>query len=167
MVDIDYTVDLAHGGQQLSLFSSRRAAGTQASDTCFQRILTFEAGTGKPAAAILRPGKRPSGGEAAMVIGHITDASAAISRAYRSCCGETGIRHIRGHGHAGGLGCTYVLGLLTNIRLKAIVAPCFENAANRRAIHDTDGVRGSFRRTMPPEAGAASDAVTASLPYKL
>jgi len=37
----------------------------------FQPILIFEAGTGKPVAASLRPGKRPSGEEAAKVIGHV------------------------------------------------------------------------------------------------
>lgn len=65
VLDIDDTVDLAHGDQQLSLFS------THAGDTCFQPILIFEASTQKPVAAILRPGKRPSGEEAARVIGHV------------------------------------------------------------------------------------------------
>lgn len=65
LLDFDDTVDLAHGGQQFSLFN------THAGDTCLQPILIFEAGTGKPVAAILRPGKRPSGEEAAKVIGHV------------------------------------------------------------------------------------------------
>ena len=59
VLDIDDTVDRVHGSKQLSLFSAH------AGDTCFQPILIFEAGTGKPIAALLRPGKRPSGEEAA------------------------------------------------------------------------------------------------------
>lgn len=54
VLDIDDTADLAHGGQQLPPFSAH------AGDTCFQPILILEAGTHRPVAAILRPGKRPS-----------------------------------------------------------------------------------------------------------
>jgi len=136
VLDIDDTVDLAHGGQQLSLFN------THAGDTCFQPILIFEAGTGKPVAAILRPGKRPSGGEAAKVIGHVI-------RRIRSNWPRVDIM-LRGDGHYGtpevmdtleDMGCTYVLGLPTNARLKAIAAPWSEDAATRRAINDKDCVR--------------------------
>ena len=114
VLDIDDTVDLAHGGQQLSLFSSH------AGDTCFQPILIFEAGTGKPLAALLRPGKRPSGEEAARVIGHVI-------RRLRSNWPRVEIM-LRGDGHYGTLEvmdmledtrCTYILGLPTNARVEA------------------------------------------------
>ena len=64
VLDIDDTTDLVHGGQQLSLFN------TPGGGYCFQPILIFEAATGKPVAAILRAGKRPSGEEAARVLCH-------------------------------------------------------------------------------------------------
>lgn len=140
VLDIDDTVDLAHGDQQLSLFS------THAGDTCFQPILIFEAGTHKPVAAILRPGKRPSGEEAATVIGHVI-------RRIRSNWPRVEIM-LRGDGHYGtpevmdvleDTGCTYVLGLPTNARLKAIAAPWSEETATRRAINDKDCVRRYFQ----------------------
>ena len=37
--------------------------------------------------------------------------------------------------------CSYVLGLPTNARLKAMAAPWAEDAATRRALHDKDSVR--------------------------
>ena len=136
VLDIDDTVDLAHGGQQLSLFN------THAGDTCFQPILIFEAGTHKPVAALLRPGKRPSGEEAATVIRHVI-------RRIRSNWPRVQIM-LRGDGHYGtpevmdlleDTGCRYVLGLPTNARLKAIAAPWSEDAATRRALNDKDCVR--------------------------
>jgi len=65
VLDIDDTIDRTHGGQQLALFS------TPADGHCFQPIHIFEAATGKPVAFLLRPGKRPSGAEAARVLRHV------------------------------------------------------------------------------------------------
>ena len=136
VLDIDDTVDRAHGAQQLSLFS------THAGDTCFQPILVFEAETGKPVAAILRHGKRPSGAEAASVLRHVI-------RRIRSNWPRVKIL-LRGDGHYGTLevmdvledmDCSYVLGLPTNARLKAMAAAWAEDAATRRALHDKDSVR--------------------------
>jgi hypothetical protein len=140
VLDIDDTVDLAHGDQQLSLFS------THAGDTCFQPILIFEASTQKPVAAILRPGKRPSGEEAARVIGHVI-------RRIRANWPRVEIM-LRGDGHYGtpevmdvleDTGCSYVLGLPTNARLKVIAAPWSEDAATRRALNDKDVLRRFFQ----------------------
>ena len=135
-LDIDDTSDLVHGDQQLCLFN------THAGDYCFQPILVFEAGTGKPVAAILRPGKRPSGAEAASVLRHVI-------RRIRSNWPRVKIL-LRGDGHYGtpevmnvleDMDCSYVLGLPTNARLKAMAAPWAEDAATRRALHDKDSVR--------------------------
>lgn len=140
VLDIDDTVDLAHGDQQLSLFSSH------AGDTCFQPILIFEASTQKPVAAILRPGKRPSGEEAARVLRHVI-------RRIRANWPRVDIL-LRGDGHYGtpevmdlaeDAGCRYVLGLPTNARLKAIAMPWTEDAATRRALHDKDCLRRFFQ----------------------
>lgn len=136
VLDIDDTVDLAHGSQQLSLFSSH------AGDTCFQPILIFEAGTEKPVAALLRPGKRPSGEEAAGVLRHVI-------RRIRANWPRVEVL-LRGDGHYGtpevmnlleDMSCSYVFGLPTNARLKAMAAPWAEDAATRRALQDKDSVR--------------------------
>jgi hypothetical protein len=65
VLDIDDTDDMVHGQQELALFN------THAGGTCFQPIHIFEAGSGKPALSLLRPGKRPSGEEIARVLAHV------------------------------------------------------------------------------------------------
>ena len=65
VLDIDDTDDMAHGGQQLALFN------THAGGHCFKPIHIFEGNSGKPIAALFRPGKRPSGGEIARVLGTV------------------------------------------------------------------------------------------------
>ena len=140
VLDIDDTSDAVHGGQQLALFNAHY------DDYCFQPIHIFEAATGKPVLSLLRPGKRPSGEEAAQVLKHV------IRR----------IRHhwprveitVRGDGHYGtpevmGLledqGCGYIFGLSTNARLKGIGHPWCEDAAVRRALSGKDRVRRFFQ----------------------
>jgi len=64
-LDIDDTVDRVHGRQQLSLFHAHY-------DTrCFLPIHIYEAGSGKPVAVILRPGKTPDGREVRTIIKHV------------------------------------------------------------------------------------------------
>ncbi len=64
-LDIDDTVDAVHGNQQLSLFHAHY-------DTrCFLPIHIYEAGSGKPVAVILRPGKTPDGCEVRTIIKHV------------------------------------------------------------------------------------------------
>jgi hypothetical protein len=58
-LDIDDTVDVAHGHQQLSLFHAHY------DERCFLPIHIYDTATGRPVAVILRPGKTPSGKEAA------------------------------------------------------------------------------------------------------
>jgi hypothetical protein len=58
-LDIDDTVDVAHGHQQLSLFNAHY------DERCFLPIHIYDTATGRPVAVILRPGKTPSGKEAA------------------------------------------------------------------------------------------------------
>jgi len=65
VLDIDDTADAVHGGQQLALFNAHY------DDYCFQPIHIFEAATGKPVLSLLRPGKRPSGAEAARILEHV------------------------------------------------------------------------------------------------
>jgi hypothetical protein len=58
-LDIDDTVDVVHGHQQLSLFHAHH------DERCFLPIHIYDTATGRPVAVILRPGKTPSGKEAA------------------------------------------------------------------------------------------------------
>lgn len=126
-LDIDDTTDRTHGGQQLSLFNAH------ADGYCFQPIHIYEAATGKPVAFLLRPGKRPSGEEAAQVLRHV------IKR-IRTNWPRVDIT-VRGDGHYGtpevmdlleNMRCSYILGLPGNARLNEIAQPWCEDAATRR-----------------------------------
>ena len=65
VLDIDDTEDRVHGQQQLALFHAHHDS------RCFLPIHIYEAGTGKPVAVILRPGKTPDGAEVALVLRHV------------------------------------------------------------------------------------------------
>jgi Transposase DDE domain group 1 len=56
---------MVHGGQQLALFN------THSGGTCFKPMYNFEAASGKPVLALLRPGKRPAGMQIARVPRHV------------------------------------------------------------------------------------------------
>ena len=56
-LDIDDTVDIVHGHQQLSLFNAHY------DERCFLPIHVYETATSRPVAMLLRPGKTPSGDE--------------------------------------------------------------------------------------------------------
>ncbi len=115
-------------------------------DYCFPPIHIFEAATGKPVLSLLRPGKRPSGEEAAQVLKHV------IRR----------IRHnwprveitVLGDGHYGTpevmellekQGCGYIFGLSGNARLTKIGHPWCEDVAVRRVRQGMDKVRRFFQ----------------------
>jgi hypothetical protein len=68
VLDIDDTCDPAHGHQQLALFHAHH------DERCFLPIHVYEATSGKPVAAILRPGKTPDGAEVALVLRHVVGA---------------------------------------------------------------------------------------------
>jgi hypothetical protein len=61
-LDIDDTVDVVHGHQQLSLFN------THEGERCFKPVHVYDVATGRPLMVLLRPGKTPSGKE---VRGHV------------------------------------------------------------------------------------------------
>ena len=118
ILDIDDTDDPVHGQQELALFN------THAGGHCFQPILIFDGVTGKPIAALLRPGKRPSGKEAAKVLRHVI-------RRIRRHWPKVDIL-VRGDGHycSGPVlnllvaeRCDFMLGLAVNAVLKPIAAP--------------------------------------------
>jgi len=139
VLDIDDTDATVHGGQQLALFNAHYDA------YCFQPIHIFEAATGKPVCALLRPGKRPSGAEAARILKHV------IRRIRRHWPGVE--IAVRGDGHYGtpevmdlleSQGCGYIFGLPGNARLSEIGQPWCEDVAVRRARSRKDKVRRFF-----------------------
>ena len=141
-LDIDDTTDRTHGGQQLSLFNAH------ADGYCFQPIHIYEAATGKPVAFLIRPGKRPSGEEAARVLRHVI-------RRIRMNWPRVTIT-VRGDGHYGtpevmdwleSQNCRYILGLPGNTRLKEIAQPWCEDAATRRAVGGKTKIRRFFETT--------------------
>jgi hypothetical protein len=126
VLDIDDTDDLVHGGQQLALFN------THAGGYCFQPMHIFEAGSGKPILSLMRPGKRPSGEEAARVLWHV------IHRIRRHWPKVRIL--IRGDSHFCApevldllrrLKCDYILGLSINPKLAALAKPWRESCAQR------------------------------------
>ena len=56
-LDIDDTVDVVHGNQQLSLFNAHY------DERCFLPIHVYDTATSRPVAVLLRPGTTPSGAE--------------------------------------------------------------------------------------------------------
>ena len=140
VLDIDDTADRVHGGQQLALFNAHY------DDYCFQPIHIYDAASGKPILSLLRPGKRPSGAEAAVILRHVI-------RRIRYNWPRVEII-VRGDGHYGtpevmdlleAQGCGYILGLPTNARLKLIGQPWCEDVATRRALSGRDKLRRFFQ----------------------
>ena len=86
-LDIDDTVDVVHGHQQLSMFN------THYGERCFLPIHVYDTATGRPVAVLLRSGKTPSGRRCAVICGVSCAASAGIGR-------DTHIT-IRGDSHYG------------------------------------------------------------------
>ena len=84
-LDIDDTVDVVHGHQQLSLFNAHY------DERCFLPIHVYDTATARPVAILLRPGKTPSGQE---VRGHVR----RLVRRIRSHWPSTRLT-LRGDGH--------------------------------------------------------------------
>jgi hypothetical protein len=133
VLDIDDTWDAAHGGQQLSLFNAHYDGYG------FLPIHIYEATSGKLVAAILRPGKTPSGREARTILKHVI-------RRIRKNWPKVAIV-VRGDSHYGrpealdwcednGIG--YIFGFSGNPVLAAMAAPLAEDAALRRLARGAD-----------------------------
>lgn len=84
-LDIDDTVDVVHGHQQLALFNAHY------DERCFLPIHVYDTATSRPVAMLLRPGKTPSGPE---VRGHVR----RLVHRIRTHWPETRLT-IRGDGH--------------------------------------------------------------------
>jgi hypothetical protein len=131
MLDIDDTVDVVHGMQQLSFWNGHHG------ERCFLPIHVYDTATGRPVAMLLRTGKTPSSAE---VAGHIR----RLVRRIRRHWPNTHIT-LRGDGHYGRPepmtwcernGVDYVFGLPGNAALHAdpVIVTQADSCATDRAI---------------------------------
>jgi len=136
-LDIDDTVDVVHGHQQLSLFNAHY------DERCFLPIHIYEAHSGKPVAMILRAGKTPSGEEVRTVLKHVI----------KRIRGHWPKVHIlvRGDSHYGRdeamqwceetPGIDYVFGFATNDTLAALTREAADALATERVLSGKERLR--------------------------
>ena len=136
-LDIDDTLDVVHGHQQLSFFNAHY------DERCFLPIHIYDTATARPVAVILRPGKTPSGRE---VRGHLR----RLVRRIRKHWPHTHLT-IRGDGHYSRPevmawceenGIDFVFGLPGNIILDRLVDEAADDIRTRRALDQKPALRG-------------------------
>ena len=135
-LDVDDTVDIVHGHQQLALFNAHY------DERCFQPIHVYDTATSRPVAVLLRAGKTPSGME---IRNHLR----RLVRRIRSHWPHTRLT-IRGDGHYGrpdvmawceGNGVDYIFGLPGNAVLDRLVEAAADDVRVRRAEGEAPVVR--------------------------
>jgi hypothetical protein len=137
VLDIDDTLDVVHGHQQLAQWNAHY------DERCFLPIHVYDTATGRPVLVILRPGKTPSGVEVRKLLSRL------IGRIRRHW-GDTRIT-IRGDGHYGRTevmtwcesnGIDYIFGLPGNVVLDRLVEPAADDIRVRRAESQAEVLRG-------------------------
>lgn len=132
-LDIDDTLDVVHGHQQMSLFNAHY------DERCFLPIHIYEGTSGKPVAVILREGKTPAGTEVRTILKHVIGRIRSHWPAVRIL--------VRGDSHYGRVeamewceqqGVDYIFGYGGNAVLKAMTqadadALCVRRAASAAA----------------------------------
>jgi hypothetical protein len=127
-LDIDDTLDRVHGTQQLSLFNAHY------DERCFLPIHIYEAGSGKPVAVILRPGKTPSGTEVRAIVKHVTRRIRRRWPSVRICWrGDSHYARPEAMDWCEANGVDYVFGLAGNDVLHAQVRAAADDLCVRRA----------------------------------
>src|SRR5512133_1360990 len=135
-LDIDDTLDVVHGQQQLSMFNAHY------DERCFLPIHVYDTATSRPVAVLLRPGKTPSGQE---IRGHLR----RLLRVIRDHWPRTHIT-IRGDSHyarpevmdfCDANGIDYVFGLSGNDVLRRLVEPIADDVRVRRAAANAAAIR--------------------------
>ena len=135
-LDIDDTVDVVHGHQQLSLFNAHH------DERCFMPIHVYDIATSRPVAVVLRPGRTPSGIE---VRGYVR----RLVRRIRSHWPATRLT-IRGDGHYGrpevmawceANGVDFIFGLPGNAVLARLLEEAADDVRVRRAEADAPSLR--------------------------
>ena len=135
-LDVDDTVDVVHGHQQLALFNAHY------DERCFLPIHVYDTATSRPVAMLLRPGKTPSGAE---VRGHVR----RLVRRIRTHWPDTRLT-IRGDGHYArpelmawceANAVDYVFGLPGNAVLSRLVEAEADDVRVRRAEAQAPALR--------------------------
>jgi hypothetical protein len=135
-LDVDDTLDVVHGHQQLSLFNAHY------DERCFLPIHVYDTATSRPVAVLLRTGTTPSGVE---IRGHLR----RMMRRIRNHWPNTRLT-IRGDGHYGrpevmawceANGLDYIFGLAGNAVLDRLVEPVADDVRVRRAQTQAPVVR--------------------------
>jgi hypothetical protein len=146
-LDIDDTLDVVHGHQQLSMFNAHY------DERCFLPIHVYDTATCRPVAVLLRPGKTPSGQE---IRGHLR----RLVRAIRRHWPRTHIT-IRGDSHYGRpevmdfcdeQGIDFVFGLAGNDVLRRLV----ESIADEVRVCRAEAGVAVIRRYTETRYGAKS-----------
>jgi Transposase DDE domain group 1 len=146
-LDIDDSVDVVHGHQQLSLFNAHY------DERCFLPIHVYDTATARPVAILLRPGKTPSGRE---IRHHLR----RLLRRIRRHGPHTRLT-IRGDGHYGrpevmawceANEVDYIFGLSGN----AVLAQLVETAADDVRVRHAEGEAEVVRRYTQTRYGAKS-----------
>jgi hypothetical protein len=136
-LDIDDTLDVVHGHQQLSLFNAHY------DERCFLPIHIYDTAMSRPVAMILRPGKTPTGTEVRGILRRLI-------RRIRRHWPATRIT-LRGDGHYGrpevmdwcdANGIDYVFGLPGNAALARAVEVAADDIRTRRALEGKPCLRG-------------------------
>ncbi|MDX8407507.1 MAG: IS1380 family transposase [Mariprofundaceae bacterium] len=128
ILDMDHTSDRTYGQQEFSFYNHHYRS------YCYLPLTIFEGGSGKLVAAILRPGKRPTGKENAMIMKRIL-------KQLRQAWPRTHII-LRGDGHFSnpelmqlcldGEHMDFIFGLPSNKKLAPMARPLLDEA---RALH--------------------------------
>src|SRR5580693_792569 len=135
-LDVDDTLDVVHGHQQLSLFNAHY------DERCFLPIHVYDIATSRPVAMLLRTGTTPSGAE---ICGHLR----RMVRRIRGHWPNTRLT-IRGDGHYGrpevmawceANGIDYIFGLAGNAAVDRLVEPIADDVRVRRAEAELPIVR--------------------------
>ena len=146
-LDIDDSVDVVHGHQQLSLFNAHY------DERCFLPIHVYDTATARPVAILLRPGKTPSGRE---VRHHLRRLLRRIRRHW-----PHSRLTMRGDGHYGrpevmawceANEVDYIFGLSGN----AVLAQLVETAADDVRVRHAEGEAEVVRRYTQTRYGAKS-----------
>lgn len=137
-LDLDHTDDATHGQQELSFYNHHYG------HYCYLPLLVFEAGSGALVTAVLRPGKRPTGAENAMIMKRVL-------RVLRRRWPHTHIV-LRGDGHfsnpelmslIGEIGnADFIFGLAGNTVLSGKAEGLMKNARGHLALHQSMAAQG-------------------------
>ena len=150
-LDVDDTVDVVHGHQQLALFNAHH------DERCFMPIHVYDTATSRPVAILLRPGKTPSGPE---VRAHLR----RLVRRIRNHWPNTRLT-VRGDGHYGrpevmawceAHAVDYIFGLPGNAVLSRLLEPAADDVRTRRAEAHGQGGAPVLRRYAEIRYGAKS-----------